>query len=345
MLFAKINIYRALKTIFSKILISLTLTFAVGELFAQDTGVRMVASGRNAERIISEQKLQDQVEYLTDTLFGGRATGTRGASEAAFWIARRFDSAGLMRIGGSRSQSFKAGNLTGHNIIGFMPGKRSGLKEMYTIVTAHYDSFGIIDGKFFPGADSNASGVVALTSLADMFARMKELDRIYGRNIIFVAMDAREKNSAGAEAFWSALKEGRFKDPVNGETITPAKVHTVVVLDILGGTSAPVHRGRKDYLIMLSDGQYSYDLRRANEGKGLGLDLGFDYYGSKGFTEMFHSKVGDQRVFSRNGAMCVVFTSGITMRTNKTDDVAWTINYEIFKKRIFLIFHWMTKIL
>ena len=75
------------------------------------------------------------------------------------------------------------------------------------------------------------------------------------------------------------------------------------------------------------------------------MDSGFDYYGSKGFTEMFHSKIGDQGVFNRNGAMCVVFTSGITMRTNKTDDVAWTINYEIFKKRIFLIFHWLGKIL
>ena len=226
-----------------------------------------------------------------------------------------------------------------------MPGQRSGLKEMYTIVTAHYDSFGIIDGKFFPGADSNASGVVAMVSIADMFARMKQLDRIYGKNIIFVGMDAREKSSAGADAFWKALKEGRFKDPVNGETITPAKVHSVVVLDILGCTAAPIHKGRKDYLIMLSGGQYTYDLRRANEGKGLGLDLGFDYYGSKGFTEMFHSKIGDQGVFNRNGAMCVVFTSGITMRTNKTDDVAWTINYEIFKKRIFLIFHWLGKIL
>ena len=345
MLFAKINIYRALKTNFSKFLIFLTLTFFTSALSAQEAGVRMVASGRNAERIISEQKLQNQVEYLTDTLFKGRATGTRGASEAAFWISRRFESAGLMKMGGSWSQSFKAGDKTGHNIIGFMPGKRSGLKEMYTIVTAHYDSFGIIDGKFFPGADSNASGVVAMVSLADMFARMKQLDRIYGRNIIFVGMDAREKNAAGAAAFWKALKEGKFKDPVSGETITPAKIHSVVVLDILGSTSAPIHKGRKDYLIMLSEGRYSYDLRRANEGKGLGLDLGFDYYGSKGFTEMFYSKVGDQGEFCRNGAMCVVFTSGITMRTNKTDDVAWTINYEIFKKRIFLIFHWLTKIL
>ena len=60
------------------------MTFATGALCAQNAGVRMVASGRNAERIISEQKLQDQVEYLTDTLFKGRATGTRGANETAF---------------------------------------------------------------------------------------------------------------------------------------------------------------------------------------------------------------------------------------------------------------------
>ena len=318
---------------------------ACGVLQAQTSTPKMIPSGKNAERIISVDKLQGKVEFLCDTLFRGRATGTTGANEAAFWIARQFREAGLMKMSGKWSMSFGVGDKVGHNIIGFMPGKRSGLRESYVLVTAHYDSHGMIDDTVYPGADSNASGVVAMVSVADMFARMKELGRSYGQNMIFVAFDARERNSQGAEAFWRDVVEGKLKDPVSGETITPSKISCAVVLDILGSTLSPLRRGRKDYLIMLSDGRHRYELARANDTDGLHMDLGFDYYGSEGFTEMFHSKIGDQGVFSRAGVDCVVFTSGITMKTNKIEDNALSLNYNIFKKRIFLIFHWLEKTL
>lgn len=52
------------------------------------------------------------------------------------------------------------------------------------IIAAHYDSHGVIDGNLYPGADSNASGVVAMLNLAVMFGKMKELGRDYGKNLI-----------------------------------------------------------------------------------------------------------------------------------------------------------------
>ena len=316
-----------------------------GVIQGQTNAPKMIPSGKNAERIIKVERLQEEVEFLCDTLFHGRATGSKGANEAAFWIARRFRKAGLMRMGGKWSRSFEVSPAAGHNIIGFMPGMRSGLKEQYVIVTAHYDSHGSIAGNVYPGADSNASGVVALLSIADMFARMKELGRSYGKNLIFVATDARERNSLGAEALWSDIQAGRLKDPVSGETITPEKIYTTVVLDILGSSLSPIHHGRKDYLIMLGGAGLKYQLVSANDSDGLNLDLGFDYYGSEGFTEMFLSKIGDQGVFSRAGVPCTVFTSGITMKTNKIEDDALSLNYNVFKRRIFLIFHWLTKVL
>ena len=96
---------------------------------------------------------------------------------------------------------------------------------------------------------------------------------------------------------------------------------------------------------MLSDGDYRFELNRANDSDGLHLDIATDYYGSDGFTQMFLSKIGDQGVFSRRGANSVVFTSGITMKTNKVEDDALSLNYPVFKKRIFLIFHWLEKVL
>lgn len=388
MSFAKINIYRALKTHFYKFFIFILLLADAAALSAQQNSVRMVPSGRNAEKYISSESLRREVEFLTAPSFGGRASGTRGATEAAFWISRHYASIGLMPFDGSWSRSFRLpaeggtggmrgtggtggmrgtdgtgatgatdggstlknddegrGGAVGRNIIGFLPGKNTSGKDKYVIIAAHYDSHGVIDGNLYPGADSNASGVVAMLNLAVMFGKMKELGRDYGKNLIFVATDAKERNSAGAEALMAEIRSGSLRNPSSGEAITMDKIYATVVLDIIGSTLEPIHKGRNDFLIMLSGGQFTFDLTRANEGPGLGLDIATNYYGSQSFTEMFHRRFGDQKVFTQNGLTCAVFTSGITMLTNKTSDTAGTLDYEILRKRIFLIFHWLEKIL
>lgn len=385
MSFAKINIYRALKTHFYKFFIFILLLADAAALSAQQNSVRMVPSGRNAEKYISSESLRREVEFLSAPSFGGRASGTRGAAEAAFWISRHYASIGLMPFDGSWSRSFRlpaeggtdgmhgtrgtdgtggtggtggtsggsalknddegCGGAVGRNIIGFLPGKNTSGKDKYVIIAAHYDSHGVIDGNLYPGADSNASGVVAMLNLAVMFGKMKELGRDYGKNLIFVATDAKERNSAGAEALMAEIRSGSLRNPSSGEAITMDKIYATVVLDIIGSTLEPIHKGRNDFLIMLSGGQFTFDLTRANEGPGLGLDIATNYYGSQSFTEMFHRRFGDQKVFTQNGLTCAVFTSGITMLTNKTSDTAGTLDYEILRKRIFLIFHWLEKIL
>lgn len=379
MSFAKINIYRALKTHFYKFFIFILLLADAAALSAQQNSVRMVPSGRNAEKYISSESLRREVEFLSAPSFGGRASGTRGATEAAFWISRHYASIGLMPFDGSWSRSFRLpaeggtdgtrgtdgmhgtggtdGGSTlknddegcrgavGRNIIGFLPGKNTSGKDKYVIIAAHYDSHGVIDGNLYPGADSNASGVVAMLNLAVMFGKMKELGRDYGKNLIFVATDAKERNSAGAEALMAEIRSGSLRNPSSGEAITMDKIYATVVLDIIGSTLEPIHKGRNDFLIMLSGGQFTFDLTLANEGPGLGLDIATNYYGSQSFTEMFHRRFGDQKVFTQNGLTCAVFTSGITMLTNKTSDTAGTLDYEILRKRIFLIFHWLEKIL
>ncbi len=394
MSFAKINIYRALKTHFYKFFIFILLLADAAALSAQQNSVRMVPSGRNAEKYISSESLRREVEFLSAPSFGGRASGTRGATEAAFWISRHYASIGLMPFDGSWSRSFRlpaeggasgtgatrgmratsatgatdgmratdgtggtdggsalknddegCRGAVGRNIIGFLPGKNTSGKDKYVIIAAHYDSHGVIDGNLYPGADSNASGVVAMLNLAVMFGKMKELGRDYGKNLIFVATDAKERNSAGAEALMAEIRSGSLRNPSSGEAITMDKIYATVVLDIIGSTLEPIHKGRNDFLIMLSGGQFTFDLTRANEGPGLGLDIATNYYGSQSFTEMFHRRFGDQKVFTQNGLTCAVFTSGITMLTNKTSDTAGTLDYEILRKRIFLIFHWLEKIL
>ena len=75
-----------------------------------------------------------------------------------------------------------------------------------------------------------------------------------------------------------------------------------------------------------------------------GLDLCLSYYGSKTFTEVFY-KLSDQKVFVENRIPAVFFTSGITMNNNKTRDTAETLDYEVLKKRVSLIYHWIESML
>ena len=74
------------------------------------------------------------------------------------------------------------------------------------------------------------------------------------------------------------------------------------------------------------------------------MDIDYTYYGSKNFTEVFY-RLSDQRVFIDNKIPAVLFTSGITMNTNRTRDTAETLDYTVFKKRIYLIFEWLEKML
>ena len=166
-----------------------------------------------AHNLVWEDKLYRRIEFLSDSLCAGRATGTRGCSEAAFFIINTFRDNGLLPFSDSYVRHIYAGGgVVGHNIIGMIPGSVRIPCDSYVIVGAHYDHLGILGGKMYPGADNNASGVAALLSLNDMFSAMKKAGRAYGKSLIFVAFDAEELNVAGSGAFWKMIEDGELTD-------------------------------------------------------------------------------------------------------------------------------------
>lgn len=309
------------------------------------------AGGRMAEALLTERDLAGKVEFLTDTLCDGRASFSRGGVEASFWIARRFEHYGLLpfRSGGPASQasyfqSFRSSDKVGHNVIGFCPA--SAPSDRYVIVGAHYDNLGVLSGRYYPGADSNASGVAVMLDLAHMFRSLSVLGHSSSQNIIFVAFDAKQLSMAGSNALYRALERGALLNPVDGSVIRPDQVSMMVNIDIVGSTLEPVHKGREDYLIMLSDDDaLKRRLSEANFSSRMSLDLSFDYYGSKDFTDLFFKRICDQRVFIEHGIPSVLFTSGITMLTNKVDDTPESLNIPVLHKRALLIFRWLEKVL
>ena len=317
-----------------KILLSavLSLLFSLSCL-AQGSGYS-IAGG-----LITEDALIRPVEFRNDSICEGRGTGTGGGFEAAAWIIRRFKDAGVIPFG-SYSKAFRYDGVTGHNVIGICPSSTP--SDRYVIIAAHYDNIGVLSGHFYPGADSNASGVSVLVNLADVFCRIRESGGYIGCNLIFVALDGKQQDMAGAQALFDSMSGGAFFDPYNHRMVSMDRVKMMVNIDIIGSTLEPVRRDRKDYLIMLSnDTSLQSAMSAINMMHEPSMDLSFDYYGSKDFTDLFLRRIGDQKVFVEHGVPSVLFTSGITMNTNKVDDTSATIDYPILKRRTQLIFRWL----
>ena len=302
-----------------------------------------------AKALITQEKLEREVSFLTDSICQGRATGTRGNLEAAMWIRRKFEEAGLVSMTDTWTQGFSVRQgVVGRNVIGMLPGSKSIPCDRYIIVGAHYDHLGTLGGKMYPGADSNASGVTAMTSLAEMFGAMRKMGKIYKSNIIFVAFDAKEFDLKGSEALWDMIRYGRLRNPITGETISKDKIALMVNIDQIGSSLAPVTKERKDYMIMLGTSSLKKDkrdlLQRCNIESGIGMEIGLDYYGSENFTKIFY-RLSDQKVFVDNKLPAVLFTSGITMNNNKTWDRTDNLDMDVYLKRIRLMYHWIEKML
>lgn len=265
-----------------------------------------------------EAELREEVRFLSGKLCGGRGSGTAGAQSAAFYIFRELRNAGLR----TTVQSFPSGDRAAHNIVAMTPG----WYEEYIVVGAYFDGIGSLGGELYPGADSNASGVAALLSLARSLP-----ERCSGKTgLIFVAFDGHNSSLGGSETF---VERNRGK----------YKVSMMVNLDILGSSLVPVQSSRPDYLIVLGGGSSRMSLERAN--RTARLSLSYDYYGSPNFTELFYRKISDQSAFLRERIPSVMFTSGITLNTNRTTDTEETLDFPVFARRVLLIGEWLGEML
>lgn len=279
------------------------------------------------------EKLEADVRFLADTTCTGRGSGTRGYVEASAYVARRLSEIPGAVPGGSGDSSWFAsfelpGGRAGHNVIGVLPPTVQSRNPKYILVLSALDGRGTLNGTVYPGADSDASGVAASLGLA---ARLSA-GPVRPCGYIFAFLDGHCSNCAGASALLSSL---RARD-------VPLKV--VVNLDIIGSSLSPVVKYYKEYLIALGGAPWSRTMERLNAENRLDLHLYYDYYGSRDFTNLFYRKVGDHKPFLDKGYPCVVFTSGITMLTNKPSDTFETLDYPLMEKRVELICRWLETI-
>lgn len=288
----------------------------------------------------AQSVIRDDILVLTDSLYQGRKCGSERMVDLSAWVAERFGQIGLEKYEGSRFMNFglSSGGI-GRNVIGVMPGTSG----RYIVVTAYYDALGVKDGVMYPGADSNASGVAVMLDVARLLTGGGSASGtgtglgtgtdggigIGGRKydgVIFVALDGHFDSYRGAECLLKSIPK--------------EKIRLVVNLDTLGDTSSPIDKARPRYLMALGGERYAKTFDRCTQaGK---LQIYYEYYRSESFTRMFYRRLGDQTVFLNAGIHSIVFTSGISMDTNKPTDTADRLDYNALRYRSLCIARWIS---
>jgi Zn-dependent M28 family amino/carboxypeptidase len=167
---------------------------------------------------VDSARLLDDVRTLASSQFGGRRTGSDGSRKAQAFLQTRFEALGLKPFGTAYAEPF---GFTHHSIkglvmpgrpyetaypsavnyVGYIPGSAGGTSaERFIVVSAHYDHLGVKEGRLYPGADDNASGVAAMLAIAAWFK-----DHPPRHSIVFAAFDGEELGLQGARAFLAAL--------------------------------------------------------------------------------------------------------------------------------------------
>lgn len=79
------------------------------------------------------------------------------------------------------------------NVAGLWAGSDPKLRDETILVTSHYDHLGVQNGKLYPGANDNASGVVAMLEVARMV-----VERQLPRSVLFVSFGSEEQLMLGS---------------------------------------------------------------------------------------------------------------------------------------------------
>lgn len=202
------------------------------------------------------------------------------------------------------------------NVIALVEGSDPVLKNEYIVVCGHHDGRGIDDGEIMPGADDNATAVVALLEIAQ--ALMVEKPK---RSVILAAFTGEEQGMNGSQYF------------INNCPVPVEKISTCLNMDMIG-------RNNPDSIYLVGSDLLSLDLdasiKRVN--KRSGLNFGFDYR----YSNLSHSQNvyfrSDHYPFIRFGIPSVWIFSGFTKDYHTSRDLPEFIEYNKFYKITKLVY-------
>lgn len=195
---------------------------------------------------IPENKIKEDVMFLSDDKLEGRVTGSEGEKEAGDYIAKRFKDLGLEPKGTEGyfqeftfkpktdphsevkfTESTTDSTITGRNVLGYIDNNAN----QTIVIGAHYDHLGYNEygGSLYRGeekqihngADDNASGVAVMLNLA---SKLKNGNK--NNNYLFMSFSGEEMGLLGSNYF------------VKNATIPTDSINYMLNMDMVGRLKA-----------------------------------------------------------------------------------------------------------
>jgi hypothetical protein len=88
---------------------------------------------------------------------------------------------------------------TSSNVVGYLEGSDATLKAEAVLFSAHYDAYGVENGKIYHGAADNALGVAEMLAVAEAYSKMATKPK---RSMVFLAVTGEEYGLLGSK-YWS----------------------------------------------------------------------------------------------------------------------------------------------
>lgn len=155
---------------------------------------------KKALAVVSASELRRVVTFLADDKLGGRGTPSKGLDDAADFIAKEFEKAGLQPKGDDgffQTTDFRGGKV--RNVVGLLKGSDPKLANEFVMVTAHYDHLGTSatgEDRIYNGANDDASGTAGVVALAHALSKAKPK-----RSVLFATFWGEEKGLLGSHYY------------------------------------------------------------------------------------------------------------------------------------------------
>lgn len=213
------------------------------------------------------------------------------------------------------------------NVIGFLEG--SDLKDEILIICGHYDHDGILpNGTFFPGADDNGSGTVAVLEIARAFATAKKEGHGPRRSILFIGLAAEEKGLLGSKYY------------VENPSVPLANTIACINIDMIGRIDDMHLNGNHNYLHAIGLDKLSSELQAATEKANkefVNINLDYTYNDPNEPMRLYYRS--DHYNFAEKGIPSAFFFSGLHPHYHTPEDTVDKIDFPMMVKREKLIFY------
>ena len=227
--------------------------------------------------------------------------------------------------------------FSANNIAAFIKG--SEFPNECIVITAHLDHVGIQNGEVYNGADDDGSGSVGMLEIAEAFSLAVKDGYIPKRSILFLHVTAEENGLLGSEYY------------TDYDPIVPLNETMVCLnMDMIGRTESKRKETEpKDYIYIIGSKMLSDDLHNINKkanDENVQLNLDYRYndptslvFESGRYIENQYYYRSDHYNFAKYNIPSIFFFSGVHEDYHMPTDTAEKILYEIYEKRIKLIFH------